>query len=150
MCKEFSANIDVQREETWDEVWGVGICHDIQNPDVDSRNALLFFFLFFLITVCDFHLFITVQGVLEDNDIHRNRIAGIEIKNDANPIIVRCDIHHGSTGGVYVHDKVHTHVHFTQSCSEDQYHTSVWLATCMYWLRIQFFYMSYVGTRTVH
>ena len=46
------------------------------------------------------------QGVLEENDIHRNRIAGIEIKNDANPIITRCLIHHGSTGGVYVHDKV--------------------------------------------
>ena len=44
--------------------------------------------------------------MLEENDIHRNRIAGIEIKNDANPIITRCLIHHGSTGGVYVHDKV--------------------------------------------
>ena len=46
------------------------------------------------------------QGLLESNDIHSNRIAGIEIKNDANPIIYRCSIHHGSTGGVYVHDKV--------------------------------------------
>ena len=46
------------------------------------------------------------QGLLEENDIHRNRIAGIEIKNDANPIIFRCSIHHGSTGGVYVHDRV--------------------------------------------
>ena len=45
------------------------------------------------------------QGLLEENDIHSNRIAGIEIKNDANPIIYRCSIHHGSTGGVYVHDK---------------------------------------------
>ena len=49
---------------------------------------------------------LSLQGVLEENDIHRNRIAGIEIKNDANPIITRCLIHHGSTGGVYVHDKV--------------------------------------------
>ena len=47
-----------------------------------------------------------MQGLLEDNNIHRNRIAGIEIKNDANPVITRCHIHHGSTGGVYVHDKV--------------------------------------------
>ena len=47
-----------------------------------------------------------IQGLLESNDIHSNRIAGIEIKNDANPIIYRCSIHHGSTGGVYVHDKV--------------------------------------------
>lgn len=46
------------------------------------------------------------QGLLESNDIHSNRIAGIEIKNDANPIIYRCSIHHGSTGGIYVHDRV--------------------------------------------
>ena len=43
---------------------------------------------------------------MDSNDIHSNRIAGIEIKNDANPIIRRCSIHHGSTGGVYVHDRV--------------------------------------------
>ena len=46
------------------------------------------------------------QGVLEENDIHHNRIAGIEVKNEANPVIIKCSIHHGSTGGVYVHDKV--------------------------------------------
>ena len=55
---------------------------------------------------CSFLFSLSLQGVLEENDIHRNRIAGIEIKNDANPIITRCLIHHGSTGGVYVHDKV--------------------------------------------
>ena len=49
---------------------------------------------------------IFLQGLLEDNDIHSNRIAGIEIKNEANPIIYHCSIHHGSTGGVYVHDRV--------------------------------------------
>ena len=52
----------------------------------------------------DFNIFL--QGLLEDNDIHSNRIAGIEIKNEANPIIYHCSIHHGSTGGVYVHDRV--------------------------------------------
>ena len=52
------------------------------------------------------------QGLLEENDIHRNRIAGIEIKNNANPIIFRCSIHHGSTGGVYVHDRVSTLTRF--------------------------------------
>ena len=46
------------------------------------------------------------QGYLEENDIHHNRIAGIEVKNEANPVIIKCSIHHGSTGGVYVHDKV--------------------------------------------
>ena len=46
------------------------------------------------------------QGILEDNDIHNNRIAGIEIKQDANPIVMKCKIHHGCTGGVYIHDRV--------------------------------------------
>ena len=46
------------------------------------------------------------QGILEENDIHTNRIAGIEIKQDASPIVMKCRIHHGCTGGVYIHDRV--------------------------------------------
>ena len=44
-----------------------------------------------------------LQGYFEANDIHNNRIAGFEVKG-ANPTVVRCEIHHGQTGGVYVHD----------------------------------------------
>ena len=51
-------------------------------------------------------LLLLLQGILEDNDIHSNRIAGIEIKQEANPIVMRCKIHHGSTGGAYIHDRV--------------------------------------------
>ena len=49
---------------------------------------------------------LSLQGILEENDIHSNRIAGIEIKQEANPVVMRCKIHHGSTGGVYIHDRV--------------------------------------------
>ncbi len=52
------------------------------------------------------HFFLHVQGYLEENDIHQNKKAGVDIMNDANPIIERCTIHHGSSGGVYVHDMV--------------------------------------------
>uniref|UniRef100_A0A8C0EJA0 F-box protein 11 n=1 Tax=Bubo bubo TaxID=30461 RepID=A0A8C0EJA0_BUBBB len=38
-------------------------------------------------------------------NIHRNRIAGFEVKAYANPTVVRCEIHHGQTGGIYVHEK---------------------------------------------
>ena len=44
------------------------------------------------------------QGYFEANDIHANRIAGFEVKAGANPTVVRCDIHHGLTGGIYVHE----------------------------------------------
>uniref|UniRef100_A0A3Q2P145 F-box protein 11a n=1 Tax=Fundulus heteroclitus TaxID=8078 RepID=A0A3Q2P145_FUNHE len=51
-------------------------------------------------------------GFIEDNEIfdnscniHRNRIAGFEVKAYANPTVVRCEIHHGQTGGIYVHEK---------------------------------------------
>jgi F-box protein 11 len=27
------------------------------------------------------------------------------VKNHANPTVVRCDIHNGQTGGIYVHEK---------------------------------------------
>jgi hypothetical protein len=43
-------------------------------------------------------------GYFESNDIHNNRIAGFEVKAGANPTVVHCDIHHGMTGGIYVHE----------------------------------------------
>ncbi|UYV74626.1 FBXO11 [Cordylochernes scorpioides] len=45
-----------------------------------------------------------VQGYFEANDIHNNRIAGFEVKAGANPTVVHCKIHHGQTGGIYVHE----------------------------------------------
>ena len=36
--------------------------------------------------------------------MHSNRIAGIEVRSSANPTVVNCHIHHGFTGGIYVHD----------------------------------------------
>lgn len=50
------------------------------------------------------HVFIFSQGYFEKNDIHNNRIAGFEVKAGANPTVVKCDIHHGQTGGIYVHE----------------------------------------------
>ncbi|KAJ8308160.1 hypothetical protein KUTeg_013034, partial [Tegillarca granosa] len=55
------------------------------------------------------------QGSYEDNDISGNALAGIWVKNHANPIMRRNHIHHGRdvgiftfdnglTGGVYVHE----------------------------------------------
>lgn len=45
-----------------------------------------------------------LQGYFEKNDIHNNRIAGFEVKAGANPTVVKCEIHHGQTGGIYVHE----------------------------------------------
>ena len=43
---------------------------------------------------------------MEANDIYSNRIAGVEIKSQANPVFYKNLIHHGKTGGVYIHEKV--------------------------------------------
>lgn len=51
-----------------------------------------------------FYRFTHAQGYFERNDIHNNRIAGFEVKAGANPTVVKCDIHHGQTGGIYVHE----------------------------------------------
>ena len=48
--------------------------------------------------------FCCFQGYFEGNDIHNNRIAGFEVKAGANPTVVKCEIHHGQTGGIYVHE----------------------------------------------
>lgn len=45
------------------------------------------------------------NGYFEKCNIHSNRISGIEVKNYANPTVVRCDIHHGQTGGAYIHER---------------------------------------------
>lgn len=50
-------------------------------------------------------LWLPPQGYFESCNIHRNRIAGFEVKAYANPTVVRCEIHHGQTGGIYVHEK---------------------------------------------
>jgi hypothetical protein len=55
-----------------------------------------------IVTDCDCH---PLQGYFESCNIHRNRIAGFEVKAYANPTVVRCEIHHGQTGGIYVHEK---------------------------------------------
>jgi hypothetical protein len=46
------------------------------------------------------------QGYYDGNDVFSNRIAGFEIRTGGNPTVVRCKIHHGLTGGIYVHDEV--------------------------------------------
>lgn len=51
-----------------------------------------------------FLLCVFTQGYFEKNDIHNNRIAGFEVKAGANPTVVKCEIHHGQTGGIYVHE----------------------------------------------
>lgn len=45
-----------------------------------------------------------LQGYFDSNDIHNNRIAGFEVKAGANPTVVNSEIHHGQTGGIYVHE----------------------------------------------
>lgn len=61
-------------------------------------NEVLFGFC--VLTFC-----LPLQGYFESCNIHRNRIAGFEVKAYANPTVVRCEIHHGQTGGIYVHEK---------------------------------------------
>ena len=46
------------------------------------------------------------QGYFDGNDVFNNRIAGFEVRTGASPTVVRCKIHHGLTGGIYVHDEV--------------------------------------------
>lgn len=57
-----------------------------------------------MMTTCFVYCFFFSQGYFEKNDIHNNRIAGFEVKAGANPTVVKCDIHHGQTGGIYVHE----------------------------------------------
>jgi F-box protein 11 len=52
----------------------------------------------------EFVIRLFVQGYFDSNNIHNNRIAGFEVKAGANPTVVKCDIHDGLTGGVYIHE----------------------------------------------
>ena len=42
------------------------------------------------------------RGVLENNNIHSNTLAGVQIRTGSNPIIRNNEIHHGLHGGIYV------------------------------------------------
>ncbi|CAJ0925260.1 unnamed protein product, partial [Mesorhabditis belari] len=42
-----------------------------------------------------------VQGV----PIGHPHYYALQVKNHANPTVVRCEVHHGLTGGIYVHEK---------------------------------------------
>lgn len=44
------------------------------------------------------------QGTYEDNEICRNALAGIWVKNFANPVMRRNHIHHGRDVGVFTFD----------------------------------------------
>ena len=59
--------------------------------------------------VCTFFSYLNIflfffQGYFDLNNIHNNRIAGFEVKAGANPTVIQCEIHHGQTGGIYVHE----------------------------------------------
>lgn len=55
------------------------------------------------------------QGTYEDNEICRNALAGIWVKNFANPVMRRNHIHHGRDVGVFTFDNglVSQRVHFS-------------------------------------
>lgn len=46
----------------------------------------------------------TFQGMYEDNEISRNALAGVWVKNHANPIMRRNHIHHGRDVGIFTFD----------------------------------------------
>ena len=46
------------------------------------------------------------RGLIENNDIHSNALAGIQIRTNSNPIIRGNRIHDGQHGGIYVVSKV--------------------------------------------
>lgn len=61
------------------------------------------------------------QGTFTDNEIFRNRLAGIEVRESGHPKIIRNKIYgHESSGGVYVH-------HYGRADLEknDVYHNSL-------------------------
>ena len=47
---------------------------------------------------------VCVQGIYEDNEISRNALAGVWVKNHANPIMRRNHIHHGRDVGIFTFD----------------------------------------------
>lgn len=70
-------------------VSGVGANPIIKHCDIsDCENVGLY--------VTDY-----AQGTYEDNEISRNALAGIWVKNFANPIMRRNHIHHGRDVGIF-------------------------------------------------
>lgn len=86
-------------------VSGAGANPVIRHCDIsDCENVGLY--------VTDF-----AQGTYEDNEISRNALAGIWVKNNANPIMRRNHIHHGRDVGIFTFDsgmvsKVKDHLDF--------------------------------------
>ncbi|XP_074643961.1 F-box only protein 11-like [Tubulanus polymorphus] len=65
---------------------------NIKNCDIsDCENVGLY--------ITDF-----AQGTYEDNEISRNALAGVWVKNHANPIMRRNHIHHGRDVGIFTFD----------------------------------------------
>lgn len=44
------------------------------------------------------------RGLIENNDIHGNSLAGIQIRSNSNPIVRKNRIHNGLHGGIYIHE----------------------------------------------
>lgn len=44
------------------------------------------------------------RGLIENNDIYGNALAGIQIRSGSNPIVRKNRIHHGKHGGIYIHE----------------------------------------------
>lgn len=44
------------------------------------------------------------RGLIENNDIHGNALAGIQIRSNSNPIVRKNRIHNGLHGGIYIHE----------------------------------------------
>jgi parallel beta-helix repeat protein len=73
-------------------VSGVGANPVVRHCDIsDCENVGLY--------VTDY-----AQGTYEDNEISRNALAGIWVKNFANPIMRRNHIHHGRDVGIFTFD----------------------------------------------
>ena len=73
-------------------VSGAGACPIIKNCDIsDCENVGLY--------VTDY-----AHGTYEDNEISRNALAGVWVKNYANPIMRRNHIHHGRDVGIFTFD----------------------------------------------
>ena len=47
---------------------------------------------------------VVFQGIFEDNEISGNALAGVWVKNHANPIMRRNHIHHGRDVGIFTFD----------------------------------------------
>jgi len=58
----------------------------------------------FLTTPLDQTTFLSISGLglLEENEIFDNAMAGVWIKTESNPVLRRNKIHHGREGGVCV------------------------------------------------